>query len=119
LQFEVVVERDRPASASELAEMGTKKNERSRDRGLGLECAGRHPCRHSPFGVLDQFLDETGYCITMVACKADHFRPGAGVEIESHASKAASQTRWLAGPENRDYLRRTGECRTGQGVVIA
>jgi hypothetical protein len=30
-QFEVAVERDRPASASQLAEMGTKKNEQPRE----------------------------------------------------------------------------------------
>jgi hypothetical protein len=38
-----------------------------------------------PFGALDQFLDERGYCITAAACKAVHFRPDAGVEIEPDA----------------------------------
>jgi hypothetical protein len=31
------------------------------------------------------FLDESGYCITAVACKSTHFRPGGGVEIEPDA----------------------------------
>jgi hypothetical protein len=43
--------------------------------------------------VLDQFLDETGYCITMVACKADHFRRRAGVEIGPDADLLAIDTK--------------------------
>ena len=35
------------------------------------------------------------------------------------ASKAASQARWLAAPENRDYFPWLGECRPGEGVAIA
>jgi hypothetical protein len=38
---------------------------------ISLERAGRWPCRHPPFGALDQSLDESGYCITSVACKAE------------------------------------------------
>jgi hypothetical protein len=34
------------------------------------------------FGALDQFLDKSDYCITTVARRAAHFRPGAGVEID-------------------------------------
>jgi hypothetical protein len=45
-----------------------------------------------PFGALDQFLGESGYCITL-ACKAAHFRSGAGVEIESDAYLLAIDTK--------------------------
>jgi hypothetical protein len=60
---------------------------------IGLERAGRQPCRHPSFGALDQFLDEIRYCITSVACKAAHFCPGAGVEIESDAHLLAIDTK--------------------------
>jgi hypothetical protein len=43
--------------------------------------------------VLDPFLGESGYCITSVACKAAHFRPDAGVEIESDAHLLAIDTK--------------------------
>jgi hypothetical protein len=33
------------------------------------------------------FLDESGYCITSVACKASHFRPGASVESPTPPSR--------------------------------
>jgi hypothetical protein len=38
-------------------------------------------------------FDESGYCITSVACKAAHFRPDAGVEIESDAHLLAIDTK--------------------------
>jgi hypothetical protein len=41
---------------------------------IGLDRAGRQPCRHPPFGAFDQFLDERGYCMTMVARKPAGFR---------------------------------------------
>ena len=47
----------------------------------------------APFGALNQFLDESGYCITLVACKAAHFRPAAGVEIEPEAHFRAIDTK--------------------------
>jgi hypothetical protein len=61
--------------------------------GIGLERAGRQPCRHPPFGALGQFLDESGYCITSVARKSAHFRPGTGVEIESDTHLPAIDTK--------------------------
>jgi hypothetical protein len=51
------------------------------------------PCRHPPFSALNRFLDENGYCITTVACKAADFRPGAGVEIEPEAHFRAIDTK--------------------------
>jgi hypothetical protein len=60
---------------------------------VGLERAGGQPCRHPPVGALNQFLDESGYCITSVACKSTHFRPGGGVEIEPDAHLLAIGTK--------------------------
>jgi hypothetical protein len=59
---------------------------------IGLERAGRQPCRHPPFGALDQFLDEGGYCITSVVCKAVHFRLVTALRL-SHAHLLAINTK--------------------------
>jgi hypothetical protein len=59
--------------------------------------AGRQPCRHPPFGALNQFIGECGYCITAVARTAAHF---GSVESESDARLLAIDTevasRWRA-----------------------
>jgi hypothetical protein len=69
---------------------------------IGLERGGRRPCRHPPFGALDQFLNENGYCITTVVRKAAHFRPGAGVENEPEAHLLAIDPKMAHG--KRAYL---------------
>jgi hypothetical protein len=43
--------------------------------------AGTQPCRHPLFGALGQFLDDSGYCITQVACKASRFLVPALVKV--------------------------------------
>jgi hypothetical protein len=47
-----------------------------------LERAEGQTCRRPPFGALDQFLDESSYCITTAGVQGGPFSPDAGVEIE-------------------------------------
>ena len=65
-------------------------------------------CRKT--GCESQYADvASGYCITSVACKAAHFRPGAGVKIESDAHLLAIDTQvafTVASSRSRTWLSR-------------
>jgi hypothetical protein len=61
---------------------------------IGLERAGGQPCRHSPFGMLDQLLDKTGYCITAVVCKAANFALVPALRLRPTRTFSPSTSRW-------------------------